>query len=77
MAFDQKIADEIAARKAEAVEGEEAPPDDDDMPEFDAEEFYAKFDDENLPIDIPDEVEDDVDNDFNIEIADKPEPTDD
>ena len=46
------------------------------MPEFDAEEFYAKFDDENLPIDIPDEVEDDVDNDFNIEIQDTPEPTD-
>ena len=71
---DQKIADEVAARAAEA-EGAEVP-DDDDMPEFDAEEFYAKFDDENLPIDIPDEVEDDVDNDFNIEIKDKPEPTD-
>ena len=39
------------------------------MPEFDAEDFYARFDDENLPIDIPDEVVDDIDNDFNLEIA--------
>ena len=36
--------------------------------DFDDEEFYAKFDEENLPIEIPEEVEDDIDNDFNIEI---------
>ena len=41
------------------------------MPEFDAEDFYARFDDENLPIEIPDEVVDDIDNDFNLEIVDE------
>jgi len=45
------------------MDGEE-----DYVPEFDAEEFYARFDEEHYPIDIPDEVEDDVDNDFNVNI---------
>lgn len=40
--------------------------------DFDDEEFYAKFDEDNLPIEIPEEVEDDVDNDFNIEIPETP-----
>ena len=40
--------------------------------DFDDEEFYAKFDEENLPIEIPEEVEDDIDNDFNIEIPETP-----
>ena len=44
------------------------------MPEFDLEEFDAKFNDENPPIDIPDEVVDDVDNDFNIEIEEEEVP---
>ena len=43
------------------------------MPEFDAEDFYARFDDENLPVEIPDEVVDDIDNDFNLEIKDDDE----
>ena len=40
--------------------------------DFDDEEFYAKFDEENLPIEIPEEVENDIDNDFNIDIPDTP-----
>jgi len=43
------------------------------LPEFDAEDFYARFDDENLPVEIPDEVVDDIDNDFNLEIKDDDE----
>lgn len=33
---------------------------------FDEEDFKAQFDEENPPFVIPAEVEDDVDNDFNI-----------
>ena len=44
--------------------------DDDDGIKFDEEEFDAKFDDENPPTEIPPEVSDDIDNDFNIEIED-------
>lgn len=65
-AYDAKIAEEEEARKAALEEGaedeEEAPP------EFDAEEFYAVFDENNLPIEIPEEIEDDIDNDFNLTI---------
>ena len=63
-AYDAKIEEEREARKADAAEGEE--PEEDDAPEFDAEEFYAVFDENNLPVEIPDEVEDDIDNDFNL-----------
>ena len=31
------------------------------------------FDESNLPIDIPDEIEDDIDNDFNIPLPGLPE----
>jgi hypothetical protein len=37
-----------------------------EQPEFDEEEFNIKFDTENPPIKIPDEIEDDVDNDYDI-----------
>ena len=43
------------------------------MPEFDAEDFYARFDDENPPIEIPYEVVADIDNDFNLEIPEEGE----
>lgn len=37
------------------------------MPEpFDMEGFEAKFDGDNQPIEIPDPVTDDVDNDFDL-----------
>jgi hypothetical protein len=44
--------------------------DEDDGIKFDEEEFDAKFDDENPPTEIPPDVVDDIDNDFNIEIDD-------
>jgi hypothetical protein len=81
--FDDKVAADIEAKKQEAldnppevVEGEEPPPADDDepfVPEFDATQWYEDFDDENPPVDIPDEVEEDVDNDCNIDIKGKRE----
>ena len=43
-----------------------------EAPEFDAEGWYQQFDDEFPPIEIPDEVVEDVDNDFNITIEDLP-----
>ena len=33
---------------------------------FNEDEFNARFDAENAPVDIPDEVHDEVDNDFNL-----------
>lgn len=41
------------------------------MPEFDMDEFDAKFDDEHPPIEIPPEVVEDIDNDFNIVIVEE------
>lgn len=70
VSFDEKIKAEFEARKAEDPEAAE-----DDLPEFDPDDFFAKFDDENLPNDIPDEVGDDVDNDCNIVIEAKVVPT--
>jgi len=67
-AFNEKADAEWAAKKEAAVEAGEEAPDDDDKPEFDAEEWYAAFDEENFPIDIPEALEEDVDNDFNIAI---------
>lgn len=46
--------------------------DPDEFPEFDVEEFYAKFDEDNMPITIPDEVEEDLDNDFDLKIEEAP-----
>lgn len=67
-AFDEKVAEQLQAQKDQAIADGEDPPDDDDKPEFDSEDWFANFDDENPPFDIPDEVFDDVDNDFNIVI---------
>ena len=64
--FDDKIKAEFDARKAEDPEAAE-----DDLPDFDPDDFFAKFDDENLPNDIPEEVGDDIDNDCNIVIEEK------
>ena len=50
--------------------------DDDYRPEFDSEEFFLRFDEENYPIDIPDEIIDDLDNDFNVEIPTDPNDED-
>lgn len=66
--FDKRIEDEIQQRKDA---GEEVD-DDEYRPEFDKDEFILKFDEENFPEDIPDEIEPDVDNDFNIDIPEEP-----
>ena len=65
-AYDAKREEELEAKKAELNEGEEL--EEEDAPDFDADEFYAVFDENNLPVEIPDEVEDDIDNDFNLVI---------
>lgn len=63
--FDERVTAELQARKEAGEEEEE---EEDERPEFDAEDWYANYDDENPPVDIPDAVEDDIDNDFNIKI---------
>ena len=62
-AFEQNIQamkDELRANGDEEQDGNI----DNDV--FDEEDFKAEFDEENPAIVIPDEVDDDVDNDFNI-----------
>ena len=63
-------------RLAEQDYGEEKGSEDEDekanaeppsLPEFDKEEMEEKFDDENPPIDIPPEAEDDINNDWVLE----------
>lgn len=71
----QKFKEQQEAQKAqEAAEDGENKEEADEafVPEFDSEAFYQAFDEENYPIDIPDEVEEDVDNDFNIPIPADP-----
>lgn len=63
--FKKHLEEERAEMEAR---GEEVPADHDDAP-FNEAEFNEKFDEENPPIVIPEEVQDDIDNDYNI-----PEP---
>jgi hypothetical protein len=68
-AFEEKVELEWAMRKEQEEENEdEAPDDEDEKPEFDGEEWYAHFDDEFPPGEIPAEVQPDIDQDFNIVI---------
>ena len=46
---------------------------DDEVAEFDEAEFIAKYDEDNPAVDVPEEILDDVDNDYNIEDEDPPE----
>jgi len=62
--FTEKNEADWAAKKEALEEGEDL--DEAEKPEFDADEWLAAFDDDNPPIDIPEELEPDVDNDFNI-----------
>jgi len=59
------------AEPALDYEGNPVDDEEDDGIKFDEEEFDAKFDDENPPTEIPPEIVDDIDNDFNIEIGDE------
>jgi len=78
--FDEKVQIDLEAKKQELIdnppepleEGVEPPPEDEPfVPEFEASQWYEDFDDENPPIDIPDEVEEDIDNDANVDIKGK------
>ena len=65
--------EEAAAQEAEGQEegeGEEEKPakEEKKKAEFDTEAFLAKWDEEVQPIEIPVEVIDDIDNDFNLDI---------
>lgn len=72
-AHEAKAAEEVEERKAALPDGEELDQDEiDELMAFDTEEFMANFDIMNEPIDIPNEVEDDIDNDFNIVIPEDP-----
>jgi hypothetical protein len=72
-AYDQKLEAEKDAKDAAKEEADDAaaPEEEDADIEFDEEEFKAKFDDENPPIEKPAEVIDDLDNDFNIEVEEE------
>jgi len=68
-AHDDKTQLEMNARKEQYPEEDIDP---DEFPDFDVEDFYAKFDEENLPIMIPEEVDEDLDNDFDLKIEEAP-----
>ena len=67
--------DEEQKRLADQAYGEEAGSEEEEkenqeppvMPEFDKQEMEEKFDDENPPIEIPPEQEDDINNDWVLE----------
>lgn len=63
-AFDASIAEQKAA-KAQVMDGEDEE-DDEEYEEFDEEDFTNKYDEENPPYEIPPEVSDDLDNDYNF-----------
>jgi len=67
----QEAAEQERLEKEENAEEGATPPELPQAKEFNMEEFEARFDDENPPIDIPEEVVEDVDNDYNLE---PPEP---
>lgn len=60
----------------EKEDGDEAEAEKQEDLEFDMEEFDEKFNDEEPPVDIPPEVIDDIDNDFNLEIRTEEEEDD-
>lgn len=68
-AFDEQTKADMDQRRADYPDEEIDP---DEFPDFDAEEFYAKFDEDNPQTYIPEEVTDDVDHDFNLTIPDTP-----
>ena len=68
--FEAKEDDRIAALEAENEEGEESQvqsPSKERKP-FDVEGFISKWDEENPKVDIPPEVKDYIDNDFDLEL---------
>ena len=63
----QEAAEQERLEKEENGEEGVTPPELPQSKEFNLEEFDARFDDENPPIDIPEEVVEDIDNDYNLE----------
>jgi len=57
---DQEYGDEKGSDEDDDKANQEPPT----LPEFDREEMEEKFDDENPPIDIPPDAEDDINNDW-------------
>lgn len=64
--FTEAVAEQ-KAQKAQQKGSDEEDEEPEEDPEFEEENFLLKFDDENPPIEIPPEVVEDVDNDFNLE----------
>lgn len=68
--FETKVDADMAKLEEEAAaaaeEGEEAAPVAKERPEFDLVSFKAAFDDANPAIEIPKEVVDDIDNDYDL-----------
>ena len=64
--FTEKNEADWATKKEALEEGEDL--DEAEKPQFDEDEWYAAFDDDNPPVDIPEELEQDQDNDFNIPV---------
>lgn len=73
--FEETIAQQKADLEKLKAEKEDDDEDenqeDEEDEEFDEEDFIAKFDDENPPVEIPPEVINDVDNDYNFESDDE------
>ena len=55
-----------ALEQEEAEEGAEPQKNERDRPPFDLDEFKEQFDETNAPIQIPADVIDDIDNDFDL-----------
>jgi len=75
--YEQAKGEKEAERESRAAAGEELSDVQDEESvgrvQFDTEEWYERFDDEHRPVDIPDEIIDDIDNDCNVEIKEKEE----
>lgn len=70
-AFMEAVAEQKAARAKEKGSDEEEGEEEED-PEFEEENFLLKFDDENPAYEIPPEVIDDIDNDYNLDDDEEP-----
>ena len=71
----EAFADAVAQQKAEKAKdkgSDEEEAEEEEDPEFEEENFLLKFDDDNPPIEIPPEVIQDIDNDFNLEEEEEP-----
>lgn len=68
----QQKADLAKLNAEKGSDADSAKDEDEEDEEFDEEDFIAKFDDENPAVEIPAEVIDDIDNDYNLESDEEP-----